>query len=126
MCENHNLCIVNGRTVGDFEGKYTFYNSLGNSSIDLTLVDFDYLPKILSFKVHPPNEFSHHCKIETKLSCQVRMFKEPTDDSISKAQFNKFILEGDIFKQKFIDAMCTTAFVEKKISHFKQKLYINS
>ena len=96
------------------EGKFTYYTSLGNSAIDLTLVDVDYLPKILSFKVEPPNEFSHHCKIVTKLACQSIKNENTSDDSISKSQFNKFIWEGDISKAKLLETVSSPSFLEKK------------
>ena len=114
ICDNHNMCIVNGRTVGDFQGKFTFYSTLGNSVYDVTVVDIDYLPKILSFIVHPPNEFSHHCKIETKLSCLHRETHQTSDDCLIKEQFNKFIWEGDISKSKLLEATSTATFMQKK------------
>ena len=74
----------------------------------------DYLPKILSFQVHPPNEFSHHCKIETKLSCRPQQTPKTTDGSLSNSQFNKYIWEGDISKKKIIEAVSSPTFNNKK------------
>ena len=121
ICQNHNLCIVNGRTVGDFNGKFTFHSTLGNSSIDLAIVDVDYLPNILSFKVHPPNEFSHHCKIETKLSCLSKQTPIKAN-CISTTQFNRFTWQGDISRMKVRETVNSPTFIHAK-QHILRKKY---
>jgi hypothetical protein len=37
------LRILNGRTLGDLEGKYTFHNSMGSSTIDYIISSESFL-----------------------------------------------------------------------------------
>ena len=78
MCFVHDLCLLNGRTLGDLKGQPTFFCKKGSSNskngfsvIDLSIVDKHLFPNILSFKVHPKNEFqTNHCLVETKIACK--------------------------------------------------------
>jgi hypothetical protein len=56
LCIACNLCVLNGRTLGDSEGRFTFYGN-GYSTIDLTLVDKDMFSNTLSFTVHDLTDF---------------------------------------------------------------------
>lgn len=69
LCIACNLCLLNGRTLGDSEGRFTFFAANGHSTIDLSLVDSEMLANTLSFRVHNLTEFSPHCKIETTIKC---------------------------------------------------------
>ena len=93
VCIAHNLCLLNGRTVGDLEGRCTYFG-IGNSVIDVTIVDQDILSSTLAFKVHNLTEFSNHCKIETILACSPKKNVVP-DPQIQILNFYKYIWNQD-------------------------------
>ena len=114
-CFAHNLCVLNGRTLGDTEGNFTFFAS-GSSVIDLTIVDKDILSSTLTFKVHELTEFSSHCKIETILSCH------PHKINIAKSirnpsQFIKYFWNADNSPEKL-----NTTLKSKEFTQLKQKI----
>ena len=64
--------ILNGRTVGDFAGKYTCFMYNGNSTVDLILTDKNVQNKVKYFIVFPLTEWSDHCEIKTELIIKPR------------------------------------------------------
>ena len=58
FCKDNNLVILNGRTVGDPEGDYTFIGSQGVSVIDVALT-FEPNLQFLDLKIGERNESSH-------------------------------------------------------------------
>ena len=114
ICLSHELIILNGRTVGDFEGRYTYYHREGTSAIDLTLVSTDIQPEILGFKVHPPNEYSLHCKIETMLGCAPRNVSMDTDDCLLQCRITTYCWEGDYSRGKLSETLNNSKFLERK------------
>ena len=109
LCIAHNLCLLNGRTLGDFSGKFTFFGA-GCSVIDVALVDEHLLQQTLAFKVHKfLPDFSGHCKIETILACL------PTNISVhdpacQNLTFNKYIWNKQLSEEKLLKAMDTVNF----------------
>lgn len=59
------LRILNGRTLGDSNGKFTCHRPLGSNVVDYLIVSEELLSDILYFPVHPfKGTFSDcHCKI---------------------------------------------------------------
>lgn len=51
MCENYGFIVLNGRTVGDGEGEFTFINARGASVIDLAMVSVNCLHLVRDFRV---------------------------------------------------------------------------
>ena len=69
ICKAHDLQILNGRTNGDIEGNFTFYDyNKGASTIDLAVVSDATLNQVKSFNVHPQDHYSQHCKIVLRLN----------------------------------------------------------
>ena len=68
VCTAHNICLLNGRKLGDFEGRCTHFGR-SSSAIDVSIVDREVFSHTLSFEVHKLTEFSDHCRIETILAC---------------------------------------------------------
>ena len=54
LCVQSRLRILNGRTLGDLEGKFTFHNSLGStgSTIDYIISSESFLHKFIFMKVN--------------------------------------------------------------------------
>ena len=69
FCTSTNLCVLNGRTVGDLRGKYTFVGRNGCSTVDLVLASKKVRsPKSLrNFKVEDLNIFSDHRPVTVTL-----------------------------------------------------------
>ena len=61
LCKETSLSILNGRTVGDLNGKYTCTTYNGSSVVDYTLVNNELLQGICSFKVGDLTDLSDHC-----------------------------------------------------------------
>ena len=71
LCKCSDLVILNGRTSGDREGKFTYIDKKGKSVIDLAVVSKEILYLVKSFKVWEPNVHSDHVLISLSLKCNV-------------------------------------------------------
>lgn len=69
LCKSSGLRILNGRSLGDYFGRYTCYSYSGQpSTIDYMLSSADLLDNIQCFYVNEPDILSIHCK----LSCIIK------------------------------------------------------
>ena len=124
LCRAHDLLILNGRTVGDTQGKYTFYdNAQGASTIDLAIASNPLLNRIKSFLVNRPNELSKHCKITLRIS-NMKSNIQPKP----KENYPWIELEGgfvwsdmDLSEEKFKDALSSES-VKKLLEECTQYL----
>ena len=68
FCIGNKMRILNGRTLGDLEGKFTCHRPTGSSVVDLAIVNETFMQHINVFKIHGYNgQLSDHCKISTKI-----------------------------------------------------------
>ena len=68
ICRSFNLMILNGRSVGDPLGSFTYFDpNIGSSLIDYTICNQTSYSILKNFMVLPQNELSDHCKIITEL-----------------------------------------------------------
>ena len=80
LCKSHDLQILNGRSIGDPFGYFTFHDTLqGASTIDLAVLSDPLVKRVKTFSVNTPNDYSHHCKIVLRLD---NIIKPPTTDEI--------------------------------------------
>lgn len=101
LCIQSRLRILNGRTLGDFSGKFTAHCSLGSSVIDYIIGSESISHRFLCMKVHDfQRSISNHCLLSCILSVDfdeqvnsetTKLFPLPlrykwTDGSISKFQ----------------------------------------
>lgn len=63
LCQESGLRILNGRTIGDLNGKYTCITYNGCSVVDYMLVSNDLFNLIGLFEVHEFTSLSNHCII---------------------------------------------------------------
>ncbi|KAL5266479.1 hypothetical protein ACHWQZ_G003764 [Mnemiopsis leidyi] len=63
----HDLLTLNGRTLGDSQGKYTCYKWNGNSVVDYIATSSDLLHQVKQFVVEPHTLFSDHNPIKLHL-----------------------------------------------------------
>lgn len=66
LCDENDLIILNGRSLGDAAGEYTFFGGMGKSVIDLCCVTDNVLPDITGFRVRQ-ELFSDHKPVELVL-----------------------------------------------------------
>ena len=113
LCIAHNLCLLNGRTIGDLAGNFTFFGP-GFSVIDLTIVDDFLLHKTLSFKVHAfLPELSSHCKIEAILPC-TPIAISARDPTVQNLKFNKYSWNNNVSRDKLVKACLSPEFIAMK------------
>ena len=68
LCKSHDLQILNGRSIGDSTGSFSFYDDKqGASAIDLAIASDPIVEKVKTFTVNNPSDYSKHCKIELRL-----------------------------------------------------------
>ena len=110
ICHAHDLCLLNGRTLGDLKGQFTNFSrkgkhkKAGSSVVDIAVVDKLLFSSVLSFKVHPNNEFGNHCLIQTKLAC--KPFLPPKNDSSTDdLKFKKYFWDIDSSRNKLLTAL---------------------
>jgi hypothetical protein len=68
FCKAYDLQILNGRSIGDSTGSFSFYDSKqGASAIDLAIASDPIIKRVKTFSVNNPGDYSSHCKIELRL-----------------------------------------------------------
>ena len=72
LCHSTNSFIVNGRTLGDLQGKYTCYEKNGSSVVDYVIANERLSPYVDTFRVSDPS-ISDHCKIDLGVSLPRRV-----------------------------------------------------
>ena len=108
LCKSYDLQILNGRSTGDSNGAFTFYDtSHGASAIDLAIASDPITEKVKTFIVNNPNEYSSHCKIELRLD---NILLHCEDDSEARNSYpwielgDKYVWQDDS-KTKFQEAL---------------------
>jgi hypothetical protein len=72
LCVECSIRIVNGRVIGDMNGKYTCHKYNGRSTVDYVIADETLVPNIQYFKVHDyMGHLSDHCKISFGLAAHL-------------------------------------------------------
>jgi exonuclease III len=82
LCKTTNMRLVNGRTVGDIFGNFTYYNTQGASAVDYVIVLASWLQSVKYFSVLPFTHMSDHCPIEMHTK-QVHTVINSTDAPVS-------------------------------------------
>ena len=80
LCKAFDLNILNGRSPGDPNGSFTFYdNNKGASTIDIGVASDPLLPLIKSFTVLQEMEYSPHCKIVLRIKNMKQIVEKPIE-----------------------------------------------
>lgn len=69
MCIATQLRIINGRTVGDTFGNYTYHDSRGSSTIDYFICNTNLQNKIWGVNIQNINYLSRHCQVSCFIKC---------------------------------------------------------
>ena len=108
FCKGYDLQILNGRTVGDSTGSFTFYDSKqGASSIDLAIASDPIIKRVKMLSVNNPVDYSFHCKIELRLDNVLLPPKELDQEEINYPWIelgDKYIWKDDS-EDKFKEAL---------------------
>ena len=84
MCKHTNLCILNGRKIGDIEGRYTCQHYNGSSVVDYCAVSRLLYKQVLYFKVLKLSHISDHCPIKMCLNVGGKYIKLQETESYDK------------------------------------------
>ena len=120
------MYILNGRTLGDLQGKPTCFSPKGKSVVDYFICSQNIMPKIIKFHVNNLTVFSDHCPIELLVhlphqanSLTQHMPKDYDSKHKNKNRSNKKITENtkpcysfkwdDDSAEKLLSAMGTSA-----------------
>ena len=60
ICGKFDICILNGRTLGDLSGNFTSFQRMGRSVVDYFIASEHLVPHIHTLQVSPPNNVSDH------------------------------------------------------------------
>lgn len=99
FCETFGQVVLNGRTIADEKGEYTFINNTGSSVIDLASVSLNSLDYIKDFTVkefigsdHMPIQLEIYARLENKtrdakcLSLLPKLMWSASDEQIYKSR----------------------------------------
>ena len=76
LCQEYQMRILNGRFLGDLNGKLTCFKWNGSSTVDYGIVHKDLLNKTEFFKVSElVGNFSDHCPISFGFKCSYKTTK---------------------------------------------------
>ena len=82
LCKGHDLQILNGRTFGDNQGCFTFFDpNEGASAIDIAVASDPLQPMIKSMLVHPQSEISKHCQVVVRIKNLKEVIKSKPSDN---------------------------------------------
>ena len=96
LCQLHNLCIANGRTLGDIFGKFTCHQKKGSSVVDYLITSHSSLKNVESFSIgtYVPT-LSDHCPIYTSIHLETPLHEQSVVEPILHNLPNKFIWNAE-------------------------------
>ena len=117
ICRHTNLCILNGRILGDLQGSYTSFHYNGSAVVDYCITDRELYDSILYFKIHDPSHLSDHTPISVYINI----------DNIIVESKPKYAVFPSAFKwneESFVKAL-ETKNIKCRISQIEKKIYGN-
>ena len=120
LCKSHSLRILNGRTSGDTQGRFTRYpKRIDNnpSVIDYSLCGEAILPEIFSFAVLPFTELSDHCCTSTNIrinaphpdtTCEPHFKVNPNKMKLTYDEDKKHVFQANILLSEKYNPLLTT------------------
>ena len=106
FCTSTNIKILNGRTLGDFTGKYTYIGYNGLSVVDYALASENFLQTdhIQSFTVDTITSLSDHRPISLQLQFKFQNLIQPTPITIKRP--SRIKLENiETYKHALVEEM---------------------
>lgn len=111
LCKSSGLRLLNGRILGDLEGKFTCFSHAAKvpSTIDYMLTSADCLKMVDYFQVSDLTVHSIHCIISAVL---VTGIYEPCDEKVPLKRLDKFLWRSND-SAKFLETLSTPLFSSK-------------
>ena len=82
LCNAAQIRIINGRSIGDINGKYTCHKYNGSSVVDYLITSENNMKNILYMEVSEIfGDLSDHCSISWSLKCDYALNSIPNDSS---------------------------------------------
>ena len=96
ICRIHDLCIANGRTLGDIFGKYTCHQKKGSSVVDYLISPYKALKNITNFAVgdYMP-DLSDHCPLQSTIRSNIMIEERVFNEVHLKDTPNRYIWRQD-------------------------------
>ena len=110
--------IANGRILGDLQGKYTYHEKRGSSTIDYAVINENLRKHIITFKVMDPSIGSDHCPIKLELS--IPRTSSNTDETTNKT--NKPKIKWNERTEKIFSLQINTQKTKDEIQENEQLL----
>ena len=85
ICIDYNLCILNGRTIGDLRGKVTCITPQGTSVVDYFLCSKHMLKDVYSMSVLNLSKYSDHCPLELSVYLPAHLWEKKGDNSSQRS-----------------------------------------
>ena len=105
FCKSHDLQILNGRSIGDSSGCFSFYDAKqGASAIDLAIASDPIAKEVETFTINNPVDYTHHCKIELRLNNIVAIPEKEEEEYTWIELGNKYKWKDDS-EEKFQEAL---------------------
>ena len=76
ICIENNLCILNGRTLGDLMGKYTCFPNKGCSVVDYYVCSHELKKNVTQMQVQDLTIYSDHCPIKLSISLPLSKYQK--------------------------------------------------
>ena len=119
ICRTFNLKIMNGRSLGDPLGNFTYHDmNLGSSAIDYGICNQNFYDHVNNFMVLPQNELSDHCQIITELNYRAPI-ANPDKDNYNWIKLNKNFKWNKNHTQKFTRCLENS---NENINEIKQRI----
>ena len=116
MLQESEMCMLNGRTLGDLKGSYTCHQYNGSSVVDYCIVSYHMLKDILYFKVHDIEWYSDHCMISTAIKTHLNTEEY---DEVVKTPMEAY---SPYLKYKITEDNCKVYTTEMSKQSIKDKL----
>ena len=129
LCISSNLRIMNGRFIGDSMGRFTYYSTLGASTIDYGICDKSILNLIKHFSVFPLTEYSDHCQIAFSILCftnNTHKSKNSTKIHYNKTPIKSSPLWREWSKETYTEAIWNDNCINRLVSFMNNKYDINT
>ena len=126
LCRMNDLCIANGRTIGDVFGRYTCHQPRGSSVVDYLITPFQAYTNVTEFSVgeYLPSH-SDHCPLIAKINInQTTLVKEDLNPVSLYDLPPRYIWKQDDSKT-FKDKMESNEFKEKVQNIMRMKEHEN-
>ena len=114
ICIESKLRILNGRSIGDSVGNFTFLDSSGGCSvIDYMIVSESLYDRIIYFNVLPPMEESDHCIIRCGIKLHNQCFENESDEGTEwSGKFNWNATNGNQYRDQLLHDNSKTKIAE--------------